>query len=446
MVVRAGNGRLEAMKAMGWKTCAAVIVDEGDVEATAFSIADNRSAELAEWDTEELAQALNMLIEEDPSLDLEALGWSDEDMMALEELFPEEKGEGLEETEEEDFSIPEVIPTETSFGDVVKLGKHTLHCNDCLDVMRSMKENSIDAIVTDPPYGIGLDMGAGWDCDVPGNEFAEEALRILKPGGYIVSFAACRTIHVLMTNLEQAGFEIRDLFSWLFFTGFPKSLNIGGLGTGLKPAQEPAVIARKPLEGTVENNLGKWNTGLMNIDSARLSFDDDAWPNTQTRPELEGKKNKNRSSDKSRTWGIMGADTDYYDERGRWPANIYYCKKPSRSEREEGCDDLPSLTGAQTVNRKEGSKGLQNPRAGAGRTAEDVKNIHPTVKPIKLMRQLVKLMVPNPNESVVFEPFCGSGTTLIAAELEGVSCVAVEKEERYCDIIRARFTSTQEDQ
>ena len=125
-----------------------------------------------------------------------------------------------------------------------------------------------------------------------------------------------------------------------------------------------------------------------------------------------------------------------FKENGRWPANIYYCPKPSRNEKEEGCDDLQGMSGADAVCRKEGSAGMNNPRAGAGRTASHVANHHPTVKPVNLMRWLLRLITPKGGK--VLEPFAGSGTTLVAAQLEGFSCYGIEREPSYCDIIRAR--------
>jgi len=157
MVVRAGNGRLEAMRALGWSEVAAVIVDEDDVEATAFSIADNRSAELAEWDMEELGAALDMLADIGQDMDLESFGWDDSE---IDELSRELHGETEEiipvptDETEPDFVVP--LEPNTHTGDVVSLGQHKLYCGDCIEVMKTIPDNSVDAIVTDPPYGIGF--------------------------------------------------------------------------------------------------------------------------------------------------------------------------------------------------------------------------------------------------------------------------------------------------
>jgi hypothetical protein len=122
---------------------------------------------------------------------------------------------------------------------------------DCVSVMRDMAAESVDAIVTDPPYGLGF-MGKEWDDLPPGREWADECLRVLKPGGHLLAFGGTRTYHRLACAIEDAGFEIRDCLAWLYGQGFPKSRNMGdGWGTALKPAHEPIVMARKPLVGTV---------------------------------------------------------------------------------------------------------------------------------------------------------------------------------------------------
>ena len=133
------------------------------------------------------------------------------------------------------------------------------------------------------------------------------------------------------------------------------------------------------------------------------------------------------------------------DPRGRWPANIYACPKPSRSEREQGCEYLPGRTGAEAVERKEGTAGLDNPRAGAGRTADHVKNYHPTVKPVRLMRWLVRLVSPPALDGVppvILDPFLGSGTTGVAAMAEGVRFIGIEMSPEYMDIAEARMIDT----
>ena len=212
-----------------------------------------------------------------------------------------------------------------------------------------------------------------------------------------------------------------------------------GWGTALKPAYEPCVLARKPIaEKNVASQVLKTGTGAINIDACRFGYGDPCWIGPQ--------------NDHSKDWDLdrkMGFSSDYvHGERdklnlsnykpkgGRWPANLYQCPKPSRSEREEGLTDLESKAGFEAVNRKEGSAGVDNPRAGAGRTAGEVKNFHPTVKPVNLMRWLIRLVTPV--NGLVLEPFLGSGTTGVASSLEGFRSIGIEREPDYADICLQR--------
>ena len=368
-----------------------------------------------------------------------------------------------------------------------------LYLGECIEVMRTMEENSIDAIVCDPPYGLGF-MGAKWDVAVPGEDWARECLRVLKPGGHLIAFAATRTVHRLTVAIEDAGFEIRDQIGWLQWQGFPKSKNVAlsidkgeghpnrgraiptassfqacdtdqeqkltsnpvgpyepkteaakrfeGYGTALKPAFEPAVLARKPLSGTVAANCLEWGTGGLNIDGCRMAYGDPAWPG----PNDDTSGAVFRSSTAWAPNSAKGTDTRgenvvYSPKGGRWPANIYACPKPSRAERERGCDHLPGRSGADAVERKEGTAGLDNPRAGAGRTADHVKNYHPTGKPVQLMRWLCKL-VGGHRGNVILDPFMGSGTTGIAAVSEGFDFIGIEMNPDYMRICEARIRHT----
>src|SRR5215207_99431 len=148
---------------------------------------------------------------------------------------------------------------------------------DCRAVMRGMDANSVDAIVTDPPYELGF-MGKSWDKSGIAFDPATwaEALRVLKPGGYMLAFSGSRTYHRMACAIEDAGFEVRDQIMWVYGSGFPKSKNQGdGWGTALKPAHEPIVVARKPLsERTVAANVLRWGTGAINVDGCRVGIDD----------------------------------------------------------------------------------------------------------------------------------------------------------------------------
>ena len=362
--------------------------------------------------------------------------------------------------------------------------KATLYRGDCLDVLAAMEPESVDAIVCDPPYGLGF-MNSKWDALPPGVDWARLCLRVLKPGGHLVAFGGTRTVHRLATAIEDGGFEIRDLVSWLYWSGFPKSLDVSkaidreagaerqvvgfrdgtatremcgdvegkgfgpvvtmtapateaakkwnGYGTALKPAQEPAVLARKPLAGTVAGNVLGHGTGALNIDGCRFAYGDPAWPGPQDGDGgWCGGGSALHEGGLSRVGGVA-RPTD-----GRWPSNIYAHPKASRSEREAGCERLPGRTGAEATDRRAGSAGLDNPRAGAGRTADRVKNHHPTVKPIGVMRWLCKLTGGQPG-SVILDPFMGSGTTGCAAVLEGFDFIGIEREPEYMQICEARI-------
>tara|TARA_R100000406_G_scaffold93503_1_gene83810 strand:- start:12 stop:962 length:951 start_codon:yes stop_codon:yes gene_type:complete len=290
--------------------------------------------------------------------------------------------------------------------------------------------------------------------------------------------------------IAEAGFEVRDMISWIYTSGFPKSLDISkaidsklgvsdqrevigldnrpvpsyyieigktkqneksitapaspqaqqweGWGTALKPAQEPAVLARKPIDSdcsSIAENVLKWGTGAINIDAGRFAYGDDCHFGDTS----ELKKSKGYANffpDQSEEYNKLNWQYKQANEIGRWPANVYQCKKPARSEKEAGLDHLTGKTGAEATQRKEGSDGLNSPRAGAGRTAEHVKNFHPTVKPIKLMRWLCRLLTPQ--GGTVLDPFLGSGTTAVSAILEGFNAVGCEMTEDYYPIIQGR--------
>lgn len=349
---------------------------------------------------------------------------------------------------------------------------------DCLKRLKEIPDNSVDSVICDPPYELGF-MNKSWD----GSKIAfnpqvwAECLRVLKAGGHLIAFGGTRTIHRITCAIEDAGFEIRDMISWCYFSGFPKGHNISkaidkhfgaerevigvrksgigamsprtqkrtgyrknsdnwqqtdkswltaditapstdeakkwsGWGTALKPAYEPAILARKPIEeGNIARQVLSTGTGAINIDECRFGYGDPAWI------------------------GPNDTETEVHN-LGRWPANIYQCPKASRREREQGLEHLEPISGADAVGREEGSAGVENPRAGAGRTALEVKNFHPTVKPLRLMRWLCRLVTPE--GGVLLDPFSGSGTTLTAATLEGFDSIGFELTPEYIPIIQGR--------
>ena len=391
---------------------------------------------------------------------------------------------------------------------------------DCMQLLKTLPDCSIDAIVTDPPYGMSPDgiartwadieegrklkgfMGKEWDQAVPCHNFFAECLRVLKHGGHMIAFSSTRTVCALGMAAQKGGFVIRDMIHWCYFSGFPKShdiskaidreagavrevsgyrspfldggvrknqyvpsmgglkgekrkavkLNNGllpitkpatqdaqkwaGFGTALKPAVEPALLLRKPLEKglTIAQNVLKHGTGALNIDACRFGYGNRCWvgPQELGDPHRFAKTNGGSFASFSESPPIAG------HKLGRWPANLYQCAKASRSEREEGLDHLETTKGFEAVHRKEGSAGLDNPRAGAGRTANEVRNIHPTVKPIKLMRWCCRL-IGGQKGSVILDPFTGSGTTGAAALLEGFDFVGMELTPEYLPIIEGRI-------
>jgi len=385
--------------------------------------------------------------------------------------------------------------------------------------MAAMDAASVDAIVTDPPYGLASGptttledatsgrgfMGKEWDRGVPGVTFWAEALRVAKPGAYLLAFGGTRAFHRMAVAIEDAGWEIRDCCCWVYGSGFPKSLDASkaidraagatrevvgqatswnrpeseaghrarlnaspgtfdltapatpeasawqGWGTALKPAWEPILMARKPLEGTVAANLLKHGTGAINVDGCRIASNDGfekAWDRPVSTNIGAGEY-------------VNPTQSHRVDLRankptaGRWPANFmhdgspevleplgeasrfFYCAKTSTADREEGCEELATSTGADATSRQEGTAGLDNPRAGASRTREVVRNHHPTVKPTELMRHLVRLVTPP--GGLVLDPFMGSGSTGKAAILEGARFVGCDLDPSYLEIAAARI-------
>jgi site-specific DNA-methyltransferase (adenine-specific) len=405
-----------------------------------------------------------------------------------------------------------------------------LHGNN-LNILPTLADNSIDSIVTDPPYELGF-MGKKWDSSgiAYSVELWQQCLRVLKPGGHLLSFGGTRTYHRVAVAIEDAGFELRDSIAWLYGSGFPKSLDVSkaidkqagaerevigrnpnsreqatkentlyesgtvgktafdtapstpeaqqwqGWGTALKPAFEPVIVARKPIEGTVANNVLKWGTGALNIDGSRIGSEtmgggtNPAFPSGSS---LVGKKQGTERKENTNT------------STGRWPANIildpytaelldeqsgtlksgamnsttkghdpdnfnvygtqyvrqvyakgdsggasrfFYVAKASKRDRNEGLDELPKKTNSDWPQSLDGND---------SRGAEPRQNFHPTVKPTTLMEYLIKLVTP-PNGTVL-DPFTGSGSTGKAAILQGFDFIGIEMTEEYLPIIEGRL-------
>jgi DNA modification methylase len=314
---------------------------------------------------------------------------------------------------------------------------------DCLDIMRSLPDNSVDAVVTDPPYGLSF-MGKKWDYAVPSVEIWAECLRVLKPGGYLLSFAGTRTQHRIACGIEDAGFEIRDMIAWVYGSGFPKSLNVGnGYGTALKPALEPITVARKPIDGTVAQNVLKWGTGAIDIDGCRVDSTDGV-------PQFS-KDNKRPGT----TFDVGSKRTGEISKQGRFPANLihdgsdevlecfpndaarfFYCAKASRSERNAGLDGMEERI---KVWNGQSNKSSSDIKPVEERWTTKMQNTHPTVKPIALMEYLIKLVARE--GQTVLDPFLGSGTTAIACVKQGRKYIGCEMDKDYCEIAKRRIES-----
>lgn len=311
-------------------------------------------------------------------------------------------------------------------------------CGDCLEVLKTYPDNHFSACVTDPPYGLSF-MNRKWDYGIPSFAIWREVCRVLKPGGFLLSMGGTRTFHRLACAIEDAGFEIRDCLMWLYGSGFPKSHNhfgIEGYGTALKPAWEPCIMAMKPLEGTFKNNAEKWGQAGINIEACRVEGSKPDCINVSFNSwrSLEGRED------------IQNPEQRYNSNQGRWPANLildeeagemlgehsrfFYCAKASSSERNEGCSGLEDKA-QTTYSEMKGCVGHSPNRQSSS------KNNHPTVKPLKLMEYLIKLVMP-PKDGILLEPFAGSGTTILAANRLGFDAVGIELSEEYCEIARAR--------
>jgi len=409
---------------------------------------------------------------------------------------------------------------------------------DCRDILPDIQK--VDLVLTDPPYGLKF-MGKSWDYDIPRKDIWEKVLNVLKPGGHLFSFGGTRTYHRIVCEIEDAGFEIRDCIMWVYGSGFPKSLNIGkmvdrmqgnergiigsklglpgysltnaenqgntlgwskskrdgkkeceitqghspweGWGTALKPAYEPIVIARKPLEGTIAENVLKYGTGGLNIDACRIQINPEI-----DDPRLGGKGDW--SSDKMAKNVYEGG---YEGKRvgssslGRFPANLihdgseevlelfpnskstggwtervaneiygggkgtntgrvfkphvdsgsaarfFYCAKASKGERNEGCEDIK----AERSDYRPGDEDGKNTIRERLHNSIPKHNSHPTVKPLKLLQYLIRLGCHK--DGVVLDPFMGSGSTLVAAKKLGIRAIGIETEEKYCEIARGRI-------
>ncbi|MBS1892630.1 MAG: site-specific DNA-methyltransferase [Actinobacteria bacterium] len=321
-------------------------------------------------------------------------------------------------------------------------GAHTpevrlLH-GECAEAMAGMPEASVEAVVTDPPYGIDW-QGESWDGRAireaaarsggerfsPNEAFqfwcrgwAEECLRVMRPGAHLLGFGSPRTWHRLTAGLEDAGFEIRDTLIWLYGSGMPKSRRYpGDRASALKPAFEPIVLARKPLEGTLAENVARHGTGLLETGACRI---EGRHPADVAIGHAEG------CGEGACVPGCPVAEADATAGTQLPPSRFLHCPKADRAERDAGCEEMPERDLDLFPNARRADK-----------AASPARNSHPSVKPIELMRWLVRLGCPS--GGLLLDPFMGSGTTGIAAVFEGRRFCGIEREADYLEIARARI-------
>ena len=319
---------------------------------------------------------------------------------------------------------------------------------DCLDIMRTMADNSVDFIITDSPYGISF-MNKEWDKGIPSIEYWKEMLRIVKPGGHLLAAGLPRMMHRLICTIEDSGWQVRDMLMHLFGSGFPKSHNnfgLEGYGTALKPAWEGWTLCMKPCEGTFAQNAEKWGVSGINIDESRIPT-------------------KEILSIGAANLGYQGTNSPKcYGQHieGRWPANIILD--------EESAEQLDQMTG----NLKSGHRNRQNHKSATENLSTKVTNLgtmkkisnfddyndsggasrffyvakasskerqgskHPTIKPKKLISYLVKLLSP-PGNPICLDPFMGSGTTGVVCKELGIRFIGIELDPEYFEDAKRRI-------
>lgn len=344
---------------------------------------------------------------------------------------------------------------------------------DNAETLKQFSDNHFDSIITDPPYGIEF-LGKDWDKHTGTMETWNECLRVLKPGGHILAFSAARTYHNLASNIEAAGFEIRDQIMWLYGSGFPKAQDMGkkvegyeGWKTALKPAHEPIVLARKPFKGSCIDNVQEWGTGAMNIDASRVTYNDEQELNDYIK-RIEKYPDKMGSASAYFSEGKKEDLTIEDKQQGRYPANVIMdeeagamldkqapkvgnAAKAKRTKtgmtgsgnslswhKEAGEDNgfYDGLSGA--------SKFFYSPKVSkAERNIGDAGNNHPTVKPVELMKYLITLVTPKGGK--VLDPFNGSGSTGMAAVELGHEYTGCELDEAYVEIAKTRIEAWYEE-
>ena len=370
---------------------------------------------------------------------------------------------------------------------------NTVLHGDCLDVMKDIPDNSIDSIITDPPYGLSF-MGKKWDCDVPSVDIWKECLRVLKPGGTALIFAGSRTQHRMAVNIEDAGFILKDTLMWIYGSGFPKASNIskqidkkfgklkdrkvlainekdqrsnaiennvnnthnagfkpegsgvitephtdeakqwdGWKSHAIKPAYEPIIMAIKPNDGSYAENALKHGVSGLNIDECRIKIDLNN--KNERRRDLEPYiTDKREHIQRGHIFAIgkiskMHESINITFDKGRFPANIMFDEAAAAVLDEQTNDNSSRFFYVAKASQSERNT-----------VCESTKNHHPTVKPLQLMIYLCKL-TSTPTGGIVLDPFAGSGTTGVACINTNRQYILIEKEKEYIDIIHKRLSN-----
>jgi DNA modification methylase len=428
--VISGNRRLSAIRELGWQKVECEVVDVPDADVVSLLIAYNKQrvkscremlneakillslykgrqgkrTDLVTCDTEITSGKTRDFIGE-------TVGVSGSQIQKL--LFIEKTQASLIECiDDGEISVkqayvlarqvnlpPKIRPIPVPANDPT--GKsYSVMTGECEVVLPSLYESSFDACITDPPYGIGM---GKWDHSVPSVEIWEQVYRVMKPGGFLLSFGSPQLYHRMAVAIEDAGFLIKDQIMWMTTTRMPKQ-------NRLKSAHEPIVVAQKPPEGTLDQNQEKWGCGLIDVDAGRVAWDGDV-PRDYV---LGGFQRKVYGSPTTKgSTKYLGKSSP--NENGRYPSNIIGEVHPNQQ------------------------KYFYSPRAS--RTEKGDENNHPTVKPLDLMRYLVKIY--SPSSSKIIDPFCGTGTTGIACLAENREFLGIEKDEGYSNLARQSLTMTE---
>jgi len=274
---------------------------------------------------------------------------------------------------------------------------------DCQEVLTSFDDNSFQSCITDPPYGMGMEH---WDHSVPSVDIWREVFRVLRPGAFCLAFCSPELYHRLACNVEDAGFNIKDQIMWMTTTKMPKP-------NRLKPAHEPIVVAQKPYTGSIKACMEKWGCGMIDTETARIPWDKlppKGWVKGGAKRRTFGKDGNTKGS--GAEYGTVDANPD-----GRYPSNII---------------------GEVMI---EHQKYFYAPRATRKEKGED--NNHPTVKPVSLMEYLIRVY--SPAGSVVLDPFCGSGSTGVAALNVQRDFYGIEMDPNYAAIAEQRCADVKVD-